>query len=501
MAEVGRGAESRRIRLSSLLWLLARVETLTEVKTGRDPEFLPVPPLMLQVLQGRPESCTDRKAPDAEAKGAFLEMTREIITISYGGLPARLSTQYFNAQTAYFDYSADAPQPLVDHDISWQQGLDPNGRDRFTPRWICYDVRSGFAGLRTQDDPEDNDYEPEEAGNAALGAASSTDSTWTSKPEIVQTQVGTSSQHHNSRTTYRSLISREASGDSFNWDEEFEKQFAGDDDLDEDDNDSGVSRALGGRVDTTSTVQQASTKMAFSDAPQHFQSRERPWSHYLLFNAHPRCLVPVAGAGGLPLASMPSLYPASEAGPTESFESFEQGYARAKSWEHDNETFDTSLRRLLEAADRPQGFNVVLQSSDAWSGFSAWNLEQIVDEYPKLECLGWTVRSGKGVGELEAEQLGAASDTPEPSARDSHLARLRSMNRALSLLTSTETLSLLIPMALPSFSPRKGEDGPGWTEHLREDTKMSLQGCADSENRVTAAILASQLETMTLGAR
>lgn len=406
-------------------------------------------------------------------------MTREIIHLSYGSRPGHLSTQYFNAQTAYFDYSPNAPEPLVDHDVTWQQGLDPNGRDRYTPRWLAYDVRQGFEGLRTQDDGEDGEDDDDDDADAAQATAAGSYGGWIAQPEITRTSTKAKRV-----TPYRSLMSREAKGETFDWEEELEAQFARADSDYEDDDDEIATTTQDSKEDQGTFRSMATSKL---------RRRQVPWSHYLLFEPHPHSLVPVTAAGGMPLESMSSTYPAAEPPTVETFETFEQGYARAKGWEQDQETFDSNLRSLLEAADQPQGFNLVLQASDAWSGFSFWNLEQLLDEYPKLDRLGWALRSGKGVGQLEGDSLQNVSDL------DLRLARIRSMNETLSLLMAVEATSLYTPLSVPDLAQESVQ--PTWSQHLRDDARIRMQNSDRPESRISTALLASQFETATLGAR
>jgi hypothetical protein len=83
----------------------------------------------------------------------------------------------------------------------------------------------------------------------------------------------------------------------------------------------------------------------------------------------------------------------------------------------ENDTLDTSFRSLLEASDHPQGFNIALQSSDAWSGFSAWHLEELADEYPKLDRLTWAMRWGKGIGDVAPGEGGVLDEAELVSGR------------------------------------------------------------------------------------
>lgn len=369
--------------------------------------------------------------------------TRELIHLSYGSLPAHISTHYFDAQQAYFDYSPSAPRPLIDHDVSWLQGVEfGSGRDRYTPRWIVYDTRDGFQGLNRSDDAGDDEGEGNEGG------------AWSSQAEVMR--VG----QEDARTPFRTLTSREARGDNFDWDAEMERHFADDED-EEEDEEAGTSSIRGGQDDA------AHQKAA---APLASRQCRRPWSHYLLFEPHPRSLIPILASGNLPLDPMPS-HEGDDGDDdqkgTELFETFESGHARSQGWEAEHDTFDTTFRSSLEACDRPQGFNVVISASDAWAGFTGAQLELMADEYPKLAKLGWAVRSGNADWEN-------GSKDEEVDLKTLRRRRTRAMNEALSLLTLSESLDLYVPLAPPEGS---------------------------NSDRSTASVLSSHFETATLGAR
>lgn len=255
--------------------------------------------------------------------------TRELIHLSFGSLPAHFSTHHFNAQTGYFDYSPQAPQPLVDHDVSWHEGIDGRGSQRYTPRWLVFDVRSGFEGLRRQeaskaqaegqggqdDDDDDDDYQ----GNLVAEASAS----WLSAPQIVRTQ------HRVARTPFRRIAQRERRGEDLDWDQEMEVIMASDEEdteEDQDDNNEGFV------LNPTSEAAEM-TSQATSSSRRYAQRRVKPWSSRLVFESHPRSLVPVTAAGGLPLEDMATDSESASHEGIEVFESFEQGWARAKAWD------------------------------------------------------------------------------------------------------------------------------------------------------------------------
>ncbi|PWN26141.1 hypothetical protein BDZ90DRAFT_233288 [Jaminaea rosea] len=406
--------------------------------------------------------------------------TRELLHISYGSPSSHLTTQFFNTQHAYFDYSASsssAPPPLIDHDISWQEGVEPgSGRERYTPRWLGYDTREGFEGLRLQDDVGDDDEEEEQWGEGVE---------WSGGVERMR--IG---HEGKARTTpFRALSVREAQGEEFDWDREMQREMDDDDEYgydDEGDEEDQPAKTIRSAQDgpTTSTI---SCSPSGQPGPSSRYRRRRPWSHYLLFSPHPRSLIPIHASGNLPLNRMPLHEDAASAAAATSssssdtgvelFSHFESGYTRSAGQEAEQDTFDTTLRSSMEACDRPQGFNLVLSASDAWAGFATHQLEFLADEYPKLGRVAWAVRSGRadwqrGHDEEEGEEEGI-----DPKALQRR--RARAMNETLALLLLSESVDLYVPLAAP--------EGEGATQ-----TQTEREG---------AALLASHFETATLGAR
>lgn len=48
---------------------------------------------------------------------------REIIYIQAGNFANHIGTHFWNAQESYFAYGEDADEPVVNHDISFREGL------------------------------------------------------------------------------------------------------------------------------------------------------------------------------------------------------------------------------------------------------------------------------------------------------------------------------------------------------------------------------------------
>ncbi|KAF9257995.1 tubulin nucleotide-binding domain-like protein [Marasmius fiardii PR-910] len=77
-------------------------------------------------------------------------MMREIIYIQAGSLANHISTHFWNAQEAYFTYSEqenDGEEPLIEHDVSFREGLDRRGNTTYTPRALIFDRKANFGSL------------------------------------------------------------------------------------------------------------------------------------------------------------------------------------------------------------------------------------------------------------------------------------------------------------------------------------------------------------------
>lgn len=48
---------------------------------------------------------------------------REIIYIQAGNFSNHIGTHFWNAQESYFAYGEDADEPVVNHDVSFREGL------------------------------------------------------------------------------------------------------------------------------------------------------------------------------------------------------------------------------------------------------------------------------------------------------------------------------------------------------------------------------------------
>ncbi|KAN0125798.1 Misato Segment II tubulin-like domain containing protein [Russula decolorans] len=71
---------------------------------------------------------------------------KEIIYIQAGNTSNHVGTHFWNAQQSYFDYSGDK-EVLVDHDVSFREGVSPGGEPTYCPRFLQFDRKANFGSL------------------------------------------------------------------------------------------------------------------------------------------------------------------------------------------------------------------------------------------------------------------------------------------------------------------------------------------------------------------
>ncbi|KAF8483626.1 tubulin nucleotide-binding domain-like protein [Russula ochroleuca] len=71
---------------------------------------------------------------------------KEIIYIQAGNISNHVGTHFWNAQQSYFIYSEDK-EILVDHDVSFREGVSPRGEPTYCPRVLQFDRKANFGSL------------------------------------------------------------------------------------------------------------------------------------------------------------------------------------------------------------------------------------------------------------------------------------------------------------------------------------------------------------------
>ncbi|KAG1885650.1 Misato segment II tubulin-like domain-containing protein, partial [Suillus subluteus] len=71
---------------------------------------------------------------------------REIIYIQAGSLANYTGTHFWNTQESYFTYDDD-DEPIVNHDLSFDEGRSPQNQSTLCPRLLAFDQKSNFGTL------------------------------------------------------------------------------------------------------------------------------------------------------------------------------------------------------------------------------------------------------------------------------------------------------------------------------------------------------------------
>ncbi|KAG0698563.1 Misato segment II tubulin-like domain-containing protein [Suillus ampliporus] len=71
---------------------------------------------------------------------------REIIYIQAGSFANYTGTHFWNTQESYFTYNDD-DEPIVNHDLSFEEGRSPQNQSTLCPRLLAFDQKSNFGTL------------------------------------------------------------------------------------------------------------------------------------------------------------------------------------------------------------------------------------------------------------------------------------------------------------------------------------------------------------------
>ncbi|KAG1773689.1 Misato segment II tubulin-like domain-containing protein [Suillus placidus] len=71
---------------------------------------------------------------------------REIIYIQAGSFANYAGTHFWNTQESYFTYEDD-DEPIVNHDLSFEEGRSPQNQPTLCPRLLAFDQKSNFGTL------------------------------------------------------------------------------------------------------------------------------------------------------------------------------------------------------------------------------------------------------------------------------------------------------------------------------------------------------------------
>ncbi|KAI0241503.1 mtDNA inheritance, partitioning of the mitochondrial organelle, partial [Massospora cicadina] len=151
-------------------------------------------------------------------------------------------------------------------------------------------------------------------------------------------------------------------------------------------------------------------------------------------------------------------HPNCQTGPK--FQSYFDGCERFELFEKENETIDSSLRFFTEESDSIQGFQVLADMFDGFSGFSTLYLEAIRDEYPKSPILLFSATShptkatsdfsamNRALCWVETAKIGCTSIAVDPNLALASVSNLGALEGKDKFWTSSFAISVAIDAAL-----------------------------------------------------
>ncbi|KAK2709218.1 protein misato homolog 1-like [Artemia franciscana] len=331
----------------------------------------------------------------------------EIITLQIGGYSNHIGSHFWNIQEDNFIYKTDRKYQTtssVNHDVLFQEGQTLQKETTYIPRLVCVDLKGGLGSM-----PQEGIlYKGKDIGKTSY---------WEGKVEI---HKGEKSQ----KNPYL-LGLEEAEQKAFGKlsSPSNEKDFCS--------GDSDISSTTGNR---------------------NLESHIKVWTDYLRPHFHPKSI----------LLTKEFEYQS----PAKPFNFFDSGVLE---WNKSylGEDIEDSLRFFAEGCDVLQGFQLLFDAHDGFSGVAEKTLELIHEEYGKKTTHAFPVMPSR-----------FSSDTQEK-------AKVRLINIALSFNSCIEH-TFFTPLTLAKTYGLSAGKGVSYVNYI------------DSCDYHTSAIIASALDTLTL---
>ncbi|WFC99277.1 mtDNA inheritance, partitioning of the mitochondrial organelle [Malassezia yamatoensis] len=109
---------------------------------------------------------------------------KEVVHLSFGTSANHVATHFWNTQEAYMEYGASQNGPLVDHDVSFREGVGIHGESTYTPRALFFDVRQEYGTLRERNalyGAEEDDQAIEDWGSEVIHTSETVEPSWYSE--------------------------------------------------------------------------------------------------------------------------------------------------------------------------------------------------------------------------------------------------------------------------------------------------------------------------------
>ncbi|XP_072050730.1 protein misato homolog 1-like [Amphiura filiformis] len=350
--------------------------------------------------------------------------TREVITLQCGHYSNFVGTHIWNIQESSFCYEpipGSSPSKQIDHDVLYREGLTIAGTPTYTPRLIAWDLKGSLNTLRAEgvlyNDVPVQEEDIKWEGDVTLHKGTPPHKNefladLDAQDELLYTQASSKEEDQSSQDT---------------------------DTMETEEN----------PADAAEKKEQKPKKMYYLDESVVV------WSDYLYGHMHPKTVSVIREF--------------SHDSDVEPFELYTQGKTLMQKPSMEDDLEDR-LHFFAEECDHLQGFQVLVDFYNGFSGVGCSLLEYLEDEY-----------SGKGILTVGVAPTTFSRETP---AAESH----RVINSALAFQKLSSHSSLFLPISASRTLWRKPGPPVGFP-HISYNSSLNYH---------TSAILASSLETMML---
>ncbi|KAI8823109.1 Misato segment II tubulin-like domain-containing protein [Fimicolochytrium jonesii] len=198
----------------------------------------------------------------------------------------------------------------------------------------------------------------------------------------------------------------------------------------------------------------------FSD---HLDKAVTVWSDYNKIYYHPKSLLEV-----------PHYIHDDDQNP---FSVWTQGLDVMTDAEFRDECFDERLRFFVEECDSLQGFNILADAEDGFSGIAGSFLNHLSEEFPKKASITFGIHKPPSVFDTEKSRYVASA------------------NSALLLNTAARTSSLYVPIYAPS---RANVPAGDWSRYVKNDLSTPYQWSAYLSVAIETALLPVRIKKTSL---
>lgn len=258
---------------------------------------------------------------------------REVITIQLGHYSNFVGTHWWNLQDASFSYDPDSPQGELQNDIVFREGQTPGGHVTYTPRLIAMDLKGSLQTLRQEGCLYDNNQE-------------TTSVMW----------EGNVMMHKESPPTKNPFLQDLDTLDT--------GKILAETDFDT----ASVPQCSG-----TVSIESVNSRLERSLKGYRLEGSVRVWSDFLRIHLHPR--------------TISVIHQYNHDGETQRLEAFGQGEMLLQGSVLDD--LEDKLHFFSEECDYLQGFQVLCDLADGFSGLGSKVTEMLQDSYGGRGILTW----------------------------------------------------------------------------------------------------------------